>query len=144
MAKSASSITLNGGAAEKFLAALLIIGDTLGLGGLREAAEKVSGQTWPLVVTLARKRPKRNHEQNNLYWAWLKILGDEIGYDPEDIHYLLRAKILGLDDLGIPVSTTTCSITVFSEYLEGVKAFAAERGIVLPDTIEEWKAWQTA
>lgn len=146
--KLAHTVTLNGPTAREALSNLSVAFTALGLMAHADALEPLRDSTWPLVITITRKRPKRNLEQNALYWAWLAIIGDELGYERDELHFVFRKALIGSETgpLGveIPASTTTLSVTGFTEYLEGVKRFAANQGIRLPDTIEEWKAWDEA
>jgi hypothetical protein len=86
--------------------------------------------------------PKRNNEQNRLYWALLGELSEKVKpqgqqYSPESWHLYFKTTYLGCDDwimpngkiVSQPRSTADLDKDEFSEYLEQVIAWAAERGV---------------
>lgn len=95
-------------------------------------------------IIVRRIYRKRTIDQNRLYFAWLHIIADHMGeYDTEDVHYALKARLLGTDEtpLGpVPKSSRDLETVEFTDYMEAVKAFAAtEMGLSLPETDEEWE-----
>ena len=83
-------------------------------------------------ITVRKKRTKRSDQQNRYYWGVIiKLLCDDTGYEPEEMHDSLKAKFLGAseeDEFGlvkIP-STTKLTIDEFVEYTNGVIRWAAE------------------
>lgn len=49
-------------------------------------------------VELREIKPKRNLDQNGLYWVWLTCLQVEIGMTKDEFHVLYRAKFLRRSD----------------------------------------------
>lgn len=81
-------------------------------------------------------RHSRSISQNNYYWGVvIKIVGDELGYLPEEIHDALRIKFLTIhtDKLPTVKSTVKLSTKEFEEYLEKIRRWASEElSICLP------------
>jgi hypothetical protein len=103
-----------------------------------------------LVISIAPIRRRRSLKQNRLYFGWLRIIGEDLGYDEdelEDLHYQLKGRLLGTrqSPLGpVPLSTKKLSTMDFGDYLKAVQRWAVtEHDIVLPDP-EEWEAWEAA
>ncbi len=89
-----------------------------------------------IVVRSFRK--KRSHNQNNFYWMYLNLIGEETGDNPTDLHeYFKRRhlipkfiKVLGKSEMKIPRSTTELSTGEFGEYMDKIEQ---ESGIPIPD-----------
>ena len=47
-------------------------------------ALSVEGKQW--VVTIKKYQKQRSLPANNLYWKWLTIIGNEIGYSKDEMH----------------------------------------------------------
>lgn len=83
---------------------------------------------------------KRSNPQNNLYWKWLSIIGNDLGYTPDDLHEAMKANFLGTEsgkdmfgNLYIrPKSSAKLKKKEFSDYMNKVHAFAMGEGIILP------------
>ena len=88
---------------------------------------------------------KRSNEQNSYYWGVLiKILSDELGYEPAEIHELLKYKFLGLEEIKIKdtrekriISTQSLSTVDFMLYIEQVQRWASTLNIYIPDPNED-------
>lgn len=105
----------------------------------------------PIVITIAKKKNKRSLNQNAYYWGVvLKVIGDELGYFPEEMHKTFAKKFLkrfidiGDECIAIGGSTKRLKTNEFEEYLENIRIFASsELGILvpLPNEIldEEWE-----
>lgn len=82
-------------------------------------------------------RMSRSQKQNAYYWGVvLKIMGDEIGYLPDEVHQLMGKQFLSYErspgELFIK-STTKLSTVEFEDYLSNVRRFAAtELNIYVP------------
>lgn len=96
-------------------------------------------------VVFREHKSKRSLEQNALMWKYYEIIGNEIGYTPEDLHEMMKAKIFGTKEmitkdlhgnklvLNIPNGTTTKLDTKgMTEFIEAIEMLAGELGIVLP------------
>jgi hypothetical protein len=83
----------------------------------------------------------RRIRANNLYWKWVEIIAEELGYDKLSLHEALKEKFLGMDEYVTldgevrtkPKESKTLSVKKFNEYMNNVHVFASqELGIVLP------------
>jgi len=95
--------------------------------------------TKPQSVVISDNKETRRSQQNRLYWKWVSIIGNELGYERQEMHDTLVFRLLGMVDkviLGKPVcmlaSTHDMSVADFSDYMERVSRFAAEMNIKLP------------
>ena len=79
----------------------------------------------------------RSSAQNKRYWKLTSELGNFLGYNPEEMHELLKYKFLSYktEMLGeeIPVIPSTSKLTIkeFVEYLAKVERFAVDLGFKL-------------
>lgn len=101
-----------------------------------------------LNISITKPLRKRTLSQNNYLWGvCYKIIGDELGYDPDDIHEIMKHKFLlkskDIDykgktiHLDKTISTTKLSTKQFCEYVDKVRQFSAsELGIYIPDPNE--------
>lgn len=92
------------------------------------------------VVTIKADKATRSDKQNRLYWEWVSLIGEELGYQKDETHALLRDKFLGYneykskkgEDIRELRSTTKLNTTEFKDYLEQIDYLVADYGIVLP------------
>lgn len=87
-----------------------------------------------LSVKIEKYKKPRSLNQNALYWEWLGIIADELGYTADEMHTTFKARLL-VDRSGkIPVvrSTTTLSTTEMATYMSHVERIASELNIILP------------
>ena len=98
-----------------------------------------------VMVKVSRWYKPRSLNQNRLYWAWLKIIGDDVGGDPEEVHTSFRARFLTDRSRKIPIvrSTTMLNSKQFTSYLDKVWQLAAEMGIKLPTPDEYYQIDET-
>ena len=92
------------------------------------------------MLSLEEWKSKRSLNQNALYWKWLQIIGDELGYYKDELHEeFIEAfsdiyTIKGLD--GKPkqkrLRTSKMNVQQMSTYMDRIQQFAAEQGIMLP------------
>lgn len=96
----------------------------------------------------ALTRLPRSTQQNRAYFGIaVKLIGDHLGYDREEMHKALAGKFLGFDEVKIgdevmlvPKSTTHLSTREFNEYYAKIQRWAAEfLNISIPDPNEEEK-----
>lgn len=86
-------------------------------------------------------RNKRSIPQNSLYWLWVGIMADDLGYDPDELHQSLKAMFLIDKSKRVPLvrSTTVLNKLEFTQYLDRVERLASvELGIILPQP-ENWR-----
>jgi len=92
------------------------------------------------VVEIKPNKLTRSNAQNNLYWEWVSLVSDELGYTKDETHALLRDKFLGYNEYknkkGSEIkelrSTTKLNTKDFTNYLEQIDILMAEYGITLP------------
>jgi len=93
-----------------------------------------------ITIEIKRYRENRSLAQNRLYWLWLNIIGDELGYTPEEVHDSYKAMFLTDKTKKIPLvrSTTALDTKQFTVYVEMVKRHAGDLGIILPDSLDDY------
>jgi hypothetical protein len=101
----------------------------------KESVEKIRKHAF--TEASGSKKMNRSQKQNAYYWGVvLKIMGDEIGYLPDEIHQLMGKEFLSYErkpgELFVK-STTKLSTVEFEDYLSNVRRFAAtELNIYIP------------
>lgn len=90
-------------------------------------------------VKIEEHKSSRSIQQNKMYWSWLKIIGDEVGMDKDEMHRMFAIRLLGPELFyvdGKPYegakSTTKLSTKEFGEYLDQIHATAMGMGLTLP------------
>lgn len=86
------------------------------------------------------KEAKRTLPQNSLYWKWLSIIGDVLGYSQDELHQEFASRFLGVvkkktisgKTLIEPISTASLTKKDFTDYLEKIAAFSMAQDITLP------------
>lgn len=108
------------------------------------------GKQWDVEIKPHKKQ--RSVRANNLYWKWLTIIGDEIGYTKDELHDVFREKFLPVTEVEVfgvrrhvLTSTSDPDFTTdkMSAYMHHIDRFAAQDlGIMLPrpedDAYTEW------
>lgn len=97
-----------------------------------------------LEVTVEKHRSQRSNQQNRYYWGVvLNIIANETGHSTEELHEIYKRMFLPRKvikyrerEFPVPSSTTDCDISDFHEYIERVRAEAAQSGIVIPNPNE--------
>lgn len=91
-----------------------------------------------VLVTVKKAIKGRSTKQNNLYWLWLTCIGNELGYDIEDLHCTFKAMYLVDRTKKFPVVKSTTSLTTaeFMDYMEKIAIKTAELNIYLPSPDE--------
>lgn len=90
-----------------------------------------------LQVILVEEKNKRSISQNNYYWQYLTIIGNETGELPNELHEICKREflppvfktIMG-KEYKLPRSTTELSKHEFSEYMDKICAWSE---VPLPD-----------
>lgn len=80
------------------------------------------------AVTISEYKRNRSSEQNNYCWGVVyKIMSDETGYTPEEVHQLMAERFLSYEKDGhrFVRSTTTLNTAEMEEYLAKVRMFAS-------------------
>jgi len=94
-----------------------------------------------IQAIVQKYKTKRSERQNKYYWSVIiKILGDELGYMPEEVHEALKFKFLRKGGKLETVKSTTSLTTVeFEMFVEKVRIWALtdfQITIPLPNEVE--------
>ena len=90
-------------------------------------------------IEIKEGKHNRSVDQNKYLWHIYRILGDYLGYEPEEIHelltyrYLREEKKIAEETIIVIARTSTLNTKEFNDYIEQVKFFAYEYGCKLPD-----------
>lgn len=103
------------------------------------AIKRFDGKDVEIIVQ--KKRLVRSLQQNKLWWLYVTILSNELGYEKEEMHEICKFKFLKrervIEKTGEIIeyleSTTRLTRTEFSEVVEALIRWAASMGIVLPE-----------
>lgn len=116
---------------------------------------------WKVVIS--ENKPDRSAAQNRLYWVYVTIIGQTLGYSKEEMHEVFKRRHLvpimlrddehfnallvrvkkAADD-GVMrsfvrlLSTTHLSLAQFAEYLRDIELFAISMSITLPAKDDDW------
>ena len=88
-----------------------------------------------MILDIKKRRKFRSLNQNALYWKWLEIIGNDLGYDIEELHPTFKAMFLMDRSLKVPLirSTSKLSTIEFGQYLNKIEKFCnQELNITLP------------
>lgn len=121
---------------------------TLGEHNLDRIIQMLSDGEWE--VKIKRWKDKRSTNQNNLYWKWVTIIGNELGYRKGEMHETLLAEFAPMKTIPkldggqrtVPIRTSEMKVDQMSEYMNAVEQLAAEMNIALPHPEEEMLADQ--
>jgi len=98
-----------------------------------------STDSLPLEVVIKPYKRNRSVEQNDYYWTVLTHISGETGYTKDDLHDMLRYKLLGMQKkevAGVVIeylpSTTKLKVGEMADYITQIEAWAAPMGIALP------------
>lgn len=97
-----------------------------------------SYKEWQVEIKPYKKN--RSLQQNKYMWKCLQIIGDELGYTPEELHEAIKFKFLGTEtrktifgqEYETVRSTTGLTTKEFAEHMDKIQAFAMSQSIVLP------------
>jgi hypothetical protein len=87
---------------------------------------------WIVSIEI-KKYWNRNLEQNKKYWKILSIWAKQLNYNPDELHYFFKFKILGEQDW-LP-SSKELNVAEFSRYLELVINMLSEMGVVFVEDL---------
>jgi hypothetical protein len=113
-------------------------------------AMRLALQHWqrcPVTITVEKQHATRSVDQNALYWAgYVNPLADYTGYTPLEMHAYLKKRFLPKQRIEIvdkrsgvvvdeqdleQLTTTTLNKIEFGEYLDEIKAFALDLGVIV-------------
>lgn len=109
----------------------------------RAAKAQLEGR--PIELSLGRLRHNRSLKANAYMWAIYRLIAQETGNDEDTIHKTMKGMFLPLEDLVLPNGETVKTLgstrgldtVAFGEFIERIKAFAAqELGIRVPEPDE--------
>lgn len=92
-------------------------------------------------ITIDKHSGKRSHRQNALWWVYVTILANEIGYNKNEMHEILKMKFLKKQKVDEKTgecfeylkSTTELNKTEFGEMINSLVQWAAETfNVVMP------------
>ena len=90
-------------------------------------------------LTIKPYKKNRSLEQNALYWKWMMICADELGYTKEGMHQTFMRELLAPIIIDTPsgdvmeYSTRKLNVKEMSSYMEQVSFTAGEYGVKLPN-----------
>jgi hypothetical protein len=93
-------------------------------------------------ITIKKVSSQRSVQQNRLWWLYIKIIADEIGYDKDTLHEIAKFKFLKMEAvvertgevMEFIGSSAKLNKTDFGELVFKLQQWAADSfGIVLPD-----------
>ena len=115
-----------------------IKGGKLGIKNIKEFNNFIASfkEEEKLEIRIRKFRKKRTLPQNNLYWLWLEIIGENLGYEPEELHSSFKAMFLTDHTAKLPLvrSTTALTKNEFILYLDKIERKMAEMDIILPNS----------
>lgn len=93
-------------------------------------------------IEIKKIRKIRSLNQNALYWMWLEIISNDLGYDREELHDTFKAMFLTDRSQKVPLvrSTSKLNKIQFGLYLDKIERIAAGLGIRLPQPGEDYYA----
>ena len=93
-----------------------------------------------IVISINEAKDVRTNQQNKLWWSWMQIIGESIGYSKNEIHdivkykFLLREEVIDGETHQYIKSTTTLSKEDFSKITQDVFFWANDTlNIKLPN-----------
>lgn len=95
-----------------------------------------------IILTLKKKRKIRSVDQNSYYWVCVTIAGNELGYDPNELHDSFKMMFLCDRSKKIPLIRSTTKLTKeqFTLYLEKVIQKISELNIIIPTPKEYYES----
>tara|TARA_R110002167_G_scaffold214000_2_gene418576 strand:- start:52 stop:426 length:375 start_codon:yes stop_codon:yes gene_type:complete len=91
-----------------------------------------------MELTIKPHKKNRSLEQNALYWKWMMICADELGYTKEGMHQTFMRELLAPIIIDTPsgdvmeYSTRKLNVKEMSSYMEQVSFTAVAYGVKLP------------
>ena len=80
-----------------------------------------------IEIRIKVRTNNRSNEQNSLYWKWINIMSEEIGFTKEEMHELIKYKFLkrtsinnnGVEEVKLK-STTTLTVKEFTKLMDDI------------------------
>lgn len=92
----------------------------------------------PVEVIVRRVKSQRSLRANAYYrGVVVKVMAEEFGYDPQEMHEVLAMRFLRVDDCPITGAprrrrTPDCDTREFAEYVDACIRLATEHGLYVP------------
>jgi len=92
------------------------------------------------TLEVYKTKSSRSLEQNKLYWKWVGIISEDLGYYPEELHEafieqfapFFTARDLNGKPKQIKKRTSKMSVEEMTKYMDRISHFCAEHSIKLP------------
>jgi len=92
------------------------------------------------VIYIEKPITTRSEAQNRLYWMWIDVASENIGYNKDEIAVIFKDLFLGYKTFttrkGKEItelrSSTELKVAEFKEYLDQIDMLMAEQNITLP------------
>jgi hypothetical protein len=91
-----------------------------------------------MELTIKPFKKNRSVAQNSLYWKWMMICADELGYTKEGMHQTFMRELLAPIIIDTPsgdvmeYSTRKLNVKEMATYMEQVSFTAGQMGVKLP------------
>jgi hypothetical protein len=95
-----------------------------------------------IVITISKAKSQRTVLQNSLYWVYVTMIANELGYDKNEMHEVIKFKFMKCEKVNEKTgevmqylkSTTDLSKMDFVDLINDLQRWSAESlGIVLPE-----------
>ena len=102
-----------------------------------------------IEVVIRKRKRQRTTQQNRLYWLYVEIIGEQLGYSKDECSEILKFKFLKTESVNEQTGecfeyirgTSSLSTVEFLEFIENISQWVAQAfGIVLPAPDEQIKA----
>ena len=104
----------------------------------RQIGELDLSKQWDIKIE--EFKSNRSVAQNKRYWRLINELGSFLGYEPEEMHQMMKYKYLSYkqemlgDEMVVIPTTSQLTIKEFIEYCNNVEKFAVGLGFTLDIT----------
>ena len=104
----------------------------------RQLGELDLSKQWDIKIE--EFKSNRSVAQNKRYWRLINELGSFLGYEPEEMHQMMKYKYLSYkqemlgDEMVVIPTTSQLTIKEFIEYCNNVERFAVGLGFTLDIT----------
>ena len=104
----------------------------------RQIGELDLSKQWDIKIE--EFKSNRSVAQNKRYWRLINELGSFLGYEPEEMHQMMKYKYLSYkqemlgDEMVVIPTTSQLTIKEFIEYCNNVERFAVGLGFTLDIT----------
>lgn len=93
----------------------------------------------PIEVHIKPYKKNRTKSQNDTMWMWYEEIGKFMGHTPEELHRLMKVRVLGIDETVIdgqllrePKSTTKLTTKGMADFMRSIEMLAGELNVIIP------------